>query len=77
MPREKIIFAIACYLKAIERYVPAQDFIEIDFNDVVHDTVGVVERLRVFLPELKPYEMVLEEIQTFIDKNLKGLDKIK
>jgi len=71
LPRKDIMYAMACYLKSIEIYVTHYDYLEVDFNDVVHDTARVAEKLREFIPELKPYTEVEAEIRAFIDKNLK------
>jgi hypothetical protein len=71
LPREDIMHAMACYLKSIEIYVPSYDYLEVDFNDVVHDTQRVADRLKEFLPELKSYGEVEAEIRAFIDQGLK------
>jgi len=67
----QVVEAVDCYLKAISFYAPLYDHIEVEFNDVIHNTKMIVEKFNRFLPELKLYENVENEIKNFIDKDLK------
>ena len=59
------------YLKIIAFYAPQYDCLEVNFDDVIHDTRKIVTEFNNFLPELKSYESVENKIISFIDKNLK------
>lgn len=71
LTRDQVIYGVDCYLKAMARYTPDYDCLEVNFDDVLHNTRHTAEKFRAFLPELQPYESVQDQINAFLDKDLK------
>jgi|GEM_PF-6786556 len=71
LSREQIVSAVRCYAQAIDFYAPHYDRLVLNFDDIIHNTHDVAQRLIRFLPELRPYDTVKKEITLFIDKELK------
>lgn len=71
LSHQEVVDAVDCYAQAIAMYASDYDSLEINFDDVIHHTHTVAHTLKQFLPELKPYETVQEDIAAFVDKNLK------
>ena len=60
-----------CFMTILEHSIN-YDTLVIDFNDLINNTPVAVNKLYNFIPGLKSYELVQEEIQSFVDKNLKN-----
>ena len=46
-------------------------FLEIQFQDLINNPEETINKIHHFLPQLKPYQEVKEEVAIFLDPDLK------
>lgn len=68
---EDLYFYISRNLMSVLEHSIGYDMIAVHFNDLLNETERVVERLRKFIPGLKSYGQVKEQLENFINKDLK------
>lgn len=75
IPVEKLYAMISFCLMNILECSTQYDTLLIDFDDILNNIPGVVDKLCKFIPQLKSYELIKEEIGSFINKDLQHFKK--